>query len=176
MLPVVLFIAFWVLLALIVFFIAGSGGPKRAGAQMQTQSRRGSRAIGLTMVFLYVAFGVAIPLLLLHGNHSKANAQVGGIRLSAAEKRGREIFGFRCGLCHTLAGANTVGKVGPNLDQLKPVKSLVLNTINNGCLQNPPSASSPTTCLGFGTMPAGIVQGRNAQDVAAFVAAVAGKE
>jgi mono/diheme cytochrome c family protein len=175
LLPVALFIAFWVALALIVFFVAGSGGPKGARAQMQTQSHRGSRAIAFTMLFLYVGFGVAIPLLFLHGNHANANAQVGGTRLTAAEKRGRQIFAFRCGLCHTLAAANTIGKVGPNLDQLKPGESLVLNTINNGCLQNPP-ANSPSACLGFGTMPAGIIQGRDAKDVAAFVAAIAGKE
>ena len=40
-------------------------------------------------------------------------------------------------VCHTLSAANAVGKVGPNLDTLKPPYGLVLNTINNGCLQDP---------------------------------------
>ncbi len=176
MLPVALFIALWVVLALGVFFIAGSGGPTGAHRATATSHYRGNRLIWSSMVVLYVAFGVAIPLLFLHGNHANANAQVGGNKLTPAEKSGREIFAFRCGLCHTLAAANTIGKVGPNLDQLKPVYSLVLNTINNGCLQTPPSPSSSTSCLGYGTMPAGIIQGRQAQDVAAFVASVAGKE
>jgi hypothetical protein len=69
-----------------------------------------------------------------------------------------------------------VGKVGPNLDQLQPSEALVLHTLANGCLTNPPSAISPTTCLGQGTMPANVVQGKQAQQVAAFVAAVAGRE
>ena len=38
-------------------------------------------------------------------------------------ERGREaraeLFGENCAVCHTLAAANAVGKVGPNLDQLE---------------------------------------------------------
>jgi mono/diheme cytochrome c family protein len=175
LLGVILFIAFWVLLAAGVFFFAGRrpGGARREGKGL---SYRGSRALGLTLVLLYIAFGVAVPLLFLHGNHANANAQVGGNKLTPAEKSGREIFAFRCGFCHTLAAANSVGKVGPNLDSLRPPASLVLNTINNGCLPNPASASSSQSCLGQGVMPAGIIQGRQASDVAAFVAKVAGRE
>ena len=175
MLGVTLFIALWVVLAAGVFYFAGrrtDGQRREAGAL----SYRGSRALGLTLVVLYVAFGVAVPVLFLHGNHANANAQVGGNKLTAAEKRGREIFAFRCGFCHTLAAANAIGKVGPNLDALRPPDSLVLNTINHGCLPNPASASSSESCLGQGVMPAGIIQGRDASDVAAFVAKVAGRE
>jgi hypothetical protein len=74
-----------------------------------------------------------------------------------------------------LAAANAIGKVGPNLDTLKPPESLVLHTINNGCLPNAPS-NSPQQCLGQGVMPADVVEGVDAQDVASFVAKVAGKE
>lgn len=173
MLGVVLFIAFWVLLAAAVFLLAGR---RPAGERRDRPfSYRGSRALGVTMVVLYIGFGIAVPLLFLHGNHANANAQVGGNRLTAAEKRGREIFAFRCGFCHTLAGANATGKVGPNLDKLRPPGSLVLNTINNGCLPNAPS-NSPQQCLNAGVMPAQIIQGRDAADVAAFVAKVAGRE
>jgi hypothetical protein len=51
----------------------------------------------------------------------------------------------------------------------------VLNTINNGCLPNPPKGSNQG-CLGQGVMPSNIVQGQDAQNVAAFVAKVAGNE
>src|SRR5205807_6047868 len=81
-----------------------------------------------------------------------------------------------CGVCHTLAAANAVGKVGPNLDMLKPAYTLVAHTITYGCLQDPPSTSAPTNCLGQGNMPAAILQGTQARDVAQFVAKVAGKE
>jgi len=66
--------------------------------------------------------------------------------------------------------------VGPNLDTLMPSQNLVLHTIRYGCLQSPTSSSAPTNCLGQGVMPAGIIQGTDAQAVAAFVAKVAGKE
>ena len=79
-------------------------------------------------------------------------------------------------VCHTLAGANAVGKVGPNLDTIKPSESLVLHTIQNGCLQNPPPGTSGQSCLNQGTMPAAIIQGQQATDVAQFVAQVAGRE
>jgi hypothetical protein len=171
-----LFVAFWLLLGLSVFFIAVRGGLGGARATFQSQTRGARRAAGWIFLVIYVGFGVAIPLGFLIGNHSNANAQVGGIRLTAAEKTGREIFGFRCGVCHTLAGANAVGKVGPNLDVIKPSASLVVHTIKYGCLQSPPTPTDPTNCLGQGNMPARIIQGRQAEDVAKFVQAVAGKE
>lgn len=171
-----LFVAFWVLLGLGVFFVAVRGGLGGARATLQSQTMGARRTSAVVFLIIYVGFGVAIPLLFLIGNHSSANAQVGGIRLTAAEKRGRELFGQRCGVCHTLAAANAVGKVGPNLDVIKPSETLVLHTVINGCLQNPPSSSAPTNCLGQGNMPAAIFQGQQAQQVAQFVARVAGKE
>ena len=131
--------------------------------------------MGWVLAITYVAFGIALPTVFLLGNHNNANGQVGGIKLTAAEKRGREIFGERCSLCHTLAAANAVGKVGPNLDVIQPTEQLVLHTIENGCLQNPPSGSQEA-CLGEGTMPADVVQGIDATEVAKFVSKVAGNE
>ena len=171
MLAVLLFAAFWVVLGLGVFLLGARRGP-HAGRE---PGWRGRRTLGWVMAVTYIAFGIALPAVILIGNHNRANGQVGGIRLSAAEKRGREIFGERCALCHTLAAANAVGKVGPNLDVIQPTEQLVLHTIVNGCLQNPPSGSQET-CLGQGTMPADVVQGVDATDVAKFVAAVAGNE
>lgn len=171
-----LFVAFWVLLGLAVFFIAVRGGLGGARDTLQSQTRGARKAAGWIFVVLYFGFGILIPGVFLVGNHTNANAQVGGIRLTAAEKTGREIFGFRCAVCHTLAAANATGKVGPNLDNIKPNQSLVLRTIQYGCLQSPPSPTAPTNCLGEGTMPANVVQGRQAEEVAKFVAAVAGKE
>jgi cytochrome c551 len=171
-LAVLLFAAFWVVLGLGVFFLGvrGSGG---AGAR--EAGYRGRRAMAWTLAIIYVAFGVAIPVLIQIGNRNNANAQVGGSELTQAEKRGRELFGQHCGLCHTLAAANAVGKVGPNLDVIQPTEQLVLHTIQNGCLQNPTSGSQEA-CLGEGTMPADVLQGVDATDVAQFVAKVAGNE
>jgi mono/diheme cytochrome c family protein len=174
-LAVVLFLALWVVVALGLLFVAIRGGLGGAREAFQTQSRGGRKAVGVIFAILYVGFGVALPIAFLTGNHANASSQIGGIKLTPAEKHGRELFGEHCGVCHTLAGANAVGKVGPNLDTLKPPASLVLNTITNGCLQNAPT-SSAQTCLGYGTMPPDLVQGKDARDVADFVAKVAGRE
>lgn len=176
MLSSTLFIALWVVLALGVFFIAIRGGPRGARETLQTQSFAARRTAITLFVLTVVVFGIALPLVLLIGNHAKANGQVGGYKLTAAEKQGRELFGQRCAVCHTLAAANAIGKVGPNLDTIKPSESLVLHTIQNGCLQNPPPTEPQQICLGQGTMPANIFQGQQAIDVAKFVARVAGRE
>ena len=45
---------------------------------------------------------------------------------------GETIFTSNCGSCHTLSAAGTAGAVGPNLDELKPSKALVVTTVTNG--------------------------------------------
>jgi hypothetical protein len=175
MLPALLFVAFWVVLGLGLFLVAVRGGPGGVRAALQSQERGGRQALGIAFVVAYVGFGVALPVVFLVGNHSNANAQFSGLKLTAAEKTGRELFGQKCGVCHTLAAANAIGKVGPNLDQIQPSQSLVLHTIQYGCLQNPGPSNPNETCLGQGTMPPAILQGKQAQQVAAFVARVAGK-
>ena len=176
MLPVAAFIAFWVVVGLSVFWVAVSGS-SRAAPDRRRRASPATRRLGIVLFFvIYVGFGVVIPLAFLAGNRANASEQIGGIQLTGAEKHGRILFGEHCAVCHTLAAANANGKVGPNLDQLKPPASLVLRTINNGCLQKPPSTSDPQNCLGQGTMPAQIIQGKDAEDVAQFVGKVAGKE
>jgi mono/diheme cytochrome c family protein len=173
-LAVAAFVAFWVIVALGLFVLA-TRGTGTATPHRRDPGRRGSSLnIGVFVVTAAV-FGIGLPLLMLTGNHHNASAQVGGIKLTAAEKSGRQLFGEHCGVCHTLAAANAVGKVGPNLDVLKPAQTIVLHTINNGCLPNPAKGSSQG-CLGYGVMPAAVVQGEDAQNVAAFVAKVAGNE
>jgi hypothetical protein len=174
-LATVLFLALWVVLGLALFFVAVRGGLGGARDTLQAQTRAGRKVAWTILAIVYVGFGVVLPFAMLSGNRASANNQIGGIRLTAADKRGRELFGEHCGVCHTLAGANAVGKVGPNLDILRPPSELVMSTIANGCLQNPP-ANSQQSCLGQGNMPSDLVEGRDAQNVANFVAKVAGRE
>lgn len=175
MLGVWLFVAFWVLLGVALFFVAIRGGLGGVREVFQTQTLGARRFFSVSFVVLFVGFGLVLPAVLLTGNRANASAQVGGMKLTSAEKTGRELFGQHCAFCHTLAAANAIGKIGPNLDTLQPAESLVLHTILNGCLQKPPSGSSQT-CLGYGTMPANVLQGQQADQVAKFVAKVAGKE
>jgi mono/diheme cytochrome c family protein len=158
-----------------LFYVAVRGGPSNVRSAVRRPSRGANRFVGVVFTFVAIGFGIALPLALLTGNHSHANAQVGGMKLTAAERDGRTLFGEHCGVCHTLAAANATGKVGPNLDMLKPSESVVAHTINYGCLPNA-SSKSDQACLGEGVMPANIVTGVDANDVAKFVAKVAGNE
>jgi hypothetical protein len=175
-LAVFLFVAFWVVVAFGLFFVASRGGLGGAREALQARSRGGRKASAVITAIVYIGFGIVLPALLLTGNHSNASAQVGGVKLNKAERIGRTLFGEHCAVCHTLAAANANGKVGPNLDELKPPASLVLHTVQYGCLQTPPSQTDPQNCLGYGVMPANVLQGQDARDVSDFVAKVAGKE
>jgi mono/diheme cytochrome c family protein len=80
--------------------------------------------------------------------------------------RGAQLFAERCAGCHTLSPAGTHGSVGerisgPNLDYRKETKTTALYAIRNG---------------GFSgaIMPQNVVVGKDADDVAAFVAKYAG--
>ena len=73
---------------------------------------------------------------------------------------GEAIFKAKCGSCHVLAAAGTTGKVGPNLDQLKPPLATIRTQVING----------------GGVMPAfkGILTTAQIDAVARYVAQVAG--
>jgi mono/diheme cytochrome c family protein len=45
---------------------------------------------------------------------------------------GKSVFTTTCGSCHTLSDAGTSGTVGPNLDNSKPAKELVIDRVTNG--------------------------------------------
>lgn len=164
------FIAFWALLGLGVFFVAMRGGPRGARESLHTESKTGQRAVTTGVVLLF-AFGLIVPALVLASNaEHKARVAVGGLHLSAEQEKGRELFAHTCAVCHTLAATNSVGRTGPNLDVRvgddisTPAgrKALVLSAIAEG------------RARGLGQMPALLYQGREAEEIASFVAAVAG--
>jgi|SRR5579875_1658414 len=156
-----------------VAYGASRGSFKAVGNALQSTNRASSRLLNTVLVVVYVGVGIAVPLVFIIGNRDNSNAQVGGVKLTAAMQAGRELFAAHCAVCHTLAADNAVGKIGPNLDVLRPSETTVADTIAHGCVQQP--SSSGTSCLGYGTMPADIVQGLGAKDIAQFVAAVAGR-
>jgi len=164
------FILFWVVLGLAVFFVAMRGGPRAARESLHTDSKLGQRAVTLGIVLLFV-FGLLVPALVLaHNGEHKASSAVGGLHLNAEEVKGRELFSHTCTVCHTLAAVKSVGRTGPDLDVRvgddisTPAgrKALVENAIAEG------------RARGNGNMPAQLYQGKEAEEVASFVAAVAG--
>ena len=55
-------------------------------------------------------------------------------------KLGEEIYKNKaqCGMCHTLQAASSTGDIGPNLDQLKPKLSQIVEVVTNGIGVMPP--------------------------------------
>jgi cbb3-type cytochrome c oxidase subunit III len=88
---------------------------------------------------------------------------------TADTQNGQTLFTKNCAGCHTLAAANATGTVGPDLDAAfgpSRAQGFKQSTIQNVVLLQIRDASKP--------MPENIVKGQDAQDVAAYVAAVAG--
>lgn len=171
----IVFLLFWLFVGLAVFFVAMRRGPRRAkdlpgaGASF-AETKPGRRLFALAIVLVFAA-ALAVPALVLVFNKDhKASAAVGGLHLTAAQQRGRDLFARSCAVCHTLSAVKSVGRIGPNLDvrvgsQIATEegrKALVLNAVAEG------------RARGLGQMPALLYQGREAQEVADFVAAVAG--
>jgi mono/diheme cytochrome c family protein len=90
--------------------------------------------------------------------------------LSQSELHGRDLFVDHCGACHTLDAAGTVGNVGPNLGDIAINEQDVLQAIKTGGGRHAKGQETGPS----GTMPANLVTGKDAQDVAAFVGANAG--
>ncbi len=56
-----------------------------------------------------------------------------GVRGLVSASDGESIFNEAgCATCHTLAAAGATGTVGPNLDESKPSKDLVIDAVTNG--------------------------------------------
>jgi mono/diheme cytochrome c family protein len=164
MIAALVFVLVFIAVGLSVVFIAFGAGPRRSGRPRGVPTRAGRRVVAVGVAIVVAGLGVAVPLAvgLVNGDDHAKNAP-GGVDLNAAEVAGRSTFAKYCSTCHTLKASNAVGKVGPNLDVLHPPRALVLDAIKNGRAQ------------GQGQMPAGLVDGQDAQDVAAYVAAVAGR-
>ena len=118
------------------------------------------------LVVLLLGVGVPAWALTQEGSESSSPENV-----PSSLQGGKDLFVTNCGACHTLAEAGTDGVIGPNLDEILA----------------PPSASAPDpatikprvlaaiNCGVGGRMPKGVVSGQQADEVATFVANVAGQ-
>jgi cytochrome c553 len=151
----------FVLLGIAVIFIAFSGGP---GAAREAYLTRGSRLFRITIPILYVGLGIVVPAAVI-ASRGEAEGGKGRERttsISPKLERGKTLFRQTCASCHTLDAVNARGVTGPDLDDLGQLdKKRVLNAIRIGG-------------TGQGRMPSGLLTGRDADDVAAYVAKVAG--
>jgi len=130
----------------------------------------------------FVVFGLVLVLLAvlipLWAFMSAGDPARGRMEVPSNLKAGQTGFEDNCGNCHKLYAAGTDGDYGPDLDQklapsgtpedesaIKGTKESVLNTLEQG-------ADDPTVP---GRMPAGIVTGPVAEEIAEFVAETAGR-
>lgn len=122
---------------------------------------------GITVGLVVIALLIAAYSVGFSEGEDEGLAERGGAQPAAREPAvpsgpGRQLFASTCGSCHTLAAAGTDGKVGPDLDQLRPDVPRVLAAIEKGG-------------AGTGGMPPGLLSGERARQVAEFVAAAAGR-
>lgn len=107
----------------------------------------------------------------------------GGLPSATADKaHGKTVFQATCGGCHALADAGSAGGIGPNLDdsfaqaRADGYKESAIRAIVHDQIkfpgQYPTAAGNPAFLTA--NMPANLVTGKNSDDVAAYVAAVAG--
>ena len=158
-----LFVLLWAALALGLLVLALFGGRRRRSG---VNTRRGGRGWWyIAFAAVLVVFGALVPIASSLGtdNASKEVAKSGISDLTDAQAHGRQLFGKYCAVCHTLEAANAVASVGPNLDDLRPTKALVLDALKNG------------RARGNGAMAPNLVVGEDAQDVANFVSTAVGQ-
>ncbi len=124
--------------------------------------------------------------LLALGGLVAAAAGLGGCELTDAGTNlvnGKEQFVANCGSCHVLARAGTTGVVGPDLDQAfqrartdgfgESTFAGIVKAQIDAPARNP--SRDPDTGDPLPPMPADIVTGEDAEDVAAYVASAAAK-
>ena len=116
---------------------------------------------------IFGIFAVLFGLLLPYWAISKEGGESASPeKVAASDEEAKELFQSNCGACHTLARAGTDGIVGPDLDDLlgqgtpETNQERVATAIEDGV---------------EGRMPAGILEGEDAELVANFVARVAGQ-
>lgn len=152
----------FLVLGIIVIFIAFSGSPSAAREAYLT---RGNRPFAIAMVVIFVLCGLVAPAAVISARQEALGA-VGPLRTekpTKADLEGKDLFIQTCKSCHTLAAVNARGITGPNLDQLGGIdRARVLHAIKIGG-------------TGDGRMPPGLLTGRDADLVARYVAKVAGQ-
>jgi mono/diheme cytochrome c family protein len=152
----------FVVLGIIVLFVAFAGG---GGAAREAYLTGGRRAFPIAILVIYIALGIAVPAAVIAAR-GESEGGVGALRTEQVNEQlenGKELFIATCKSCHNLDAVQATGVTGPDLDELGAVdRERVLNAIENGG-------------TGQGRMPAGLLQGPDAEDVAAYVARVAGQ-
>ncbi|MBA3370209.1 MAG: c-type cytochrome [Thermoleophilaceae bacterium] len=156
-----IFLVPWVVLGIAAVFVAFSGGQGRARKAYLT----GGSLVKVGIPALYVLLGLVVPAAVIASQQGSIGGteSLGSTGSSKELEEGKELFRENCAACHSLGAIQAKGVTGPNLDRLGAVdEQRVLNAIKDGG-------------TGKLQMPAGILDGENAEAVAAYVARTAGQ-
>ena len=121
-----------------------------------------------------VSFAVALSVLAVLVAGCGALGYTSG---KADKANGKKLFSSKCGSCHTLADAGTTGTIGPDLDyafKQDLAVGMTEGTIRN-VVRGQIAYAITETSTGAPGMPKDLVTGSDANDVAVYVASVAGK-
>jgi mono/diheme cytochrome c family protein len=117
------------------------------------------------IVLIYAGLGIAVPAAVI-ASRGQSEGAVGHLRTeqpTQAEEDGKILFIQTCKSCHTLAAVGAKGVTGPNLDELGGLDyDRVRHAIKIGG-------------TGDGRMPPDLLDGEDAEQVARYVAKVAGQ-
>jgi len=130
-----------------------------------TPATRRRRAVVVVLLGLVAALGL-----------SACSDTVGYTEPNGDKIAGKQLFVKNCGSCHTLRDAGTTGAIGPDLDYAF-VQSRIDGLGESAILQVVRAQIAypvTTPATGAPGMPANIVEGQEADDVATYVASVAG--
>jgi mono/diheme cytochrome c family protein len=118
--------------------------------------------------------GVALLLAVLGGG-----CGTGGLAEGGSASQGQQLFGEKCGSCHTLRAAGSSGQIGPNLDDAfaqsrdDGVEESTIREVVRRQIQYPVPAEFS---VDVPPMPKNLVKGEDADSVATYVASVAANE
>jgi mono/diheme cytochrome c family protein len=149
----------FLVLGLGVLLVAMRSG--RKGPVLDPSKRSGRRGVWLVSAAVILLFGAAVPIAIGFGVDLRG--QAGPVALSDRQQQGRDLFNVNCVQCHELAASQSYSRVGPNLDVLRPPAALTLDAIEKG------------RARGQGQMPSLLLTGPDAEAVADYVEAVAGR-
>ena len=98
----------------------------------------------VALVVLTLALGL-LGAGCLDGTETTDTSDLPALKLTGDPAAGKEVFtSAGCAGCHTLSDAGATGNVGPNLDEAKPDKELVVTRVTKGMGAMPPFAGQLT--------------------------------
>ena len=145
----------FVLLGLGVLVVGLSGGPRGAIQQLQTQSRGGRKAAIVLFSIALIVLGVGIPYAVIKAVDDRDDIPTANVsNLTPRRSTAASCSPSAARSATRWRRPTRSPRSGPDLDQLRPPESLVLDALKNG------------RARGNGQMAAGLYEGEDAKDVA----------